>query len=155
MNCLNCVAEICSGHSWFYKILNNSICRWPRWLSKTKAEGIWNKKLIFCFLEQKISEFSDTIGHYEKQRYNDQATIHKLKQKLENLEEATSPIVHTTSTPSFEAFDDKNGSVKEKIRTSSSDEYMRYFDSEKMYCKFVVLRYRLWCIALLLASSFH
>eukprot|EP00111_Clytia_hemisphaerica_P008119 TCONS_00023687-protein len=87
-------------------------------------------------LEQKVSELSDSIGHYEKQRYNDQSTIHKLKHKLENLEEASSPTAHTT-TLSFEAFDDRNGGsgggVKEKIRLSSSEEYMRYFDSEKMY----------------------
>ena len=91
---------------------------------------LFNKN--FAFSEQKISELSVTIGTYEKQRFDDQSCIQKLKHKLENVEQIT-----TTTTAVEPPRDDEledtdeitpNSPVKEKMRTSSSDEYARYFD---------------------------
>lgn len=109
------------------------------------------------FTEQKISELSSTIGDYEKGRYEDQTLINKLKRKLENQEDSSvqqqqqKPLRTRTNEFDYDLdndFGDDNdrdrkpgsgNSVLEKIRTSSSDEYAKYFDSGKaLYCEFKV-----------------
>lgn len=105
--------------------------------------------------EQKISQLSCTIGDYEKGRYEDQTLINKLKRKLENQEDSSvQQQQQNTSRTRKNEFDydldndyndennkdtkpgDTGNSVLEKIRTSSSDEYAKYFDTGKaLYCE--------------------
>lgn len=103
--------------------------------------------LIHCLhtiTEQKISELSSTIGDYEKGRFEDQASISKLKRKLENHEDISNMVKqqHRLSSPQDDiegSIDAGENSILEKIRTSSSDEYARYFDSGKnMNCKLLI-----------------
>lgn len=84
--------------------------------------------------EQKTSELSATIGTYEKQRFEDQSHIHKLKHRLENMEQTPTATTSAVAEPLRGDHDvdvdetTPNSPVKEKMRTSSSDEYARYFD---------------------------
>lgn len=64
--------------------------------SKTRAYNTQCEARI-SELESKLSELSESVGNYERLRYQDQQTIQKLKEKISQLEQENTALVEAST----------------------------------------------------------
>lgn len=64
--------------------------------SKTQAYNMQCEARI-SELESKLSELSESVGNYERLRYQDQQTIQKLKEKISQLEQENTALVEAST----------------------------------------------------------